>query len=56
VCMDMSNAYAKWVREQLPNATDWMGQRGLRPVPFHTTGHAVFRIRRLNSTGSLLTG
>ena len=21
VCMDMSNAYAKWVREQLPNAT-----------------------------------
>ncbi|MGI5925399.1 MAG: transposase [Lentisphaeria bacterium] len=22
------------------------------PLPFHTTGHAVFRIRRLNSTGS----
>jgi len=34
-------------------AYDRMGQRGFCPAPFHTTGHAVFRIRRLNSTGLL---
>ena len=33
---------------------DWMGRGDFAPRPSHTTGRAVFRIRRLNTGGGHL--